>query len=92
MKTAAEFEEFLSHNPEIWAHFVRYSFEVINAGMSRCSVDSVTERIRWYSNIEVRSTDEFRLNNDYRPHFARKWVREFPDYATCLKPGKRVVI
>ena len=81
MKTAAEFEEFISRNPEVWTHFCRFAMEAIDAGASKFSVDSLTERVRWYSNVEIKGKDEFRLNNDDRPHFARKWAREFPQFA-----------
>jgi hypothetical protein len=84
MTTQAEFDEFDRANPIVWALFVRFTLEAIRSGLTRFSVDSITERIRWYSVVETRG-GEFKLNNNLRPYYARKWQKEFPEYADLFE-------
>lgn len=85
--TQAEFDEFDRAHPIVWDLFVRFTLEAIHAGAVRFSVDSITERIRWFSLVETRG-GEFKLNNNIRPYFARKWRREFPEYADFFETRK----
>jgi hypothetical protein len=83
--TQAEFDEFDRANPIVWDLFVRFTFEAIHAGANRFSVDSISERIRWFTTIETRG-GEFKLSNSHRPFYARRWQREFSEYADFLRP------
>jgi hypothetical protein len=85
--TQAEFDEFDRASPIVWDLFVRFTFEAIHAGATRFSVDSVTERIRWFTTVETRS-GEFGLNNNFRPFYARKWQKELPEYAELFETRK----
>jgi hypothetical protein len=84
MRTQVDSEEFDSANPAVWKLFVKFTFDAIHAGSSSFSVDSVTERIRWFTTIETRA-GEFKLNNNLRPYYARKWQKEFPKYADLFE-------
>jgi hypothetical protein len=82
-----EFDEFHRANPIIWDLFVRFTLEAIGSGSTRFSVDSVTERIRWYSVVETRG-GEFKLNNNLCQYYARKSQKEFRQYADLFATRK----
>jgi hypothetical protein len=87
MTIKAEVDEFDSANPEVCQLFVRFTFEAPPSRATRFSVDSVAERIRWFFNIKTRG-GEFKLNNNLRPFYARKWAREFPGFAELFETRK----
>ncbi len=74
------FWKFHSANPEIWDLFVKYTFEVINAGRNYYSARAIVHRIRWHADVETDSKDGFKINNNHSPSYARMFMREFPAY------------
>ena len=74
-----KFEEFHSRNPEVWTLFKRFTFEMINRGKSHYSVNAVTERIRWHSDIETTG-EEVKIGNNFRAHYARLFHIAFPEH------------
>jgi hypothetical protein len=46
LMTQAEFDQFDADNPIVWELFVRFTYEAIVAGVTRFSVDSITEKIQ----------------------------------------------
>lgn len=79
----AEFEKFDRENPHVWTYFVRFAFQAISHGRKRLSVALIIERIRWEVYITTTSdTDDFKINNNHRAYYARKWKRRYPDYTT----------
>lgn len=79
------FVEWHRTNPHVWIHFVRYAFEVIRAGHDRFSSDAVLHRIRWHMYVEVRSKDDFKINNDYSAYYARCFRAIYPRYADLFE-------
>ena len=67
----ARFKLFHAENPEVWTLFKRFAFEVIRRGREHYSVNAIFERIRWHVDIETESSDELKLNNDFRAYYAR---------------------
>ena len=74
-----KFEQFDHDNPHVWNLFKQFTFEAIRKGHRYFSIALVTERIRW--EITVNTTDpEFKLNNNYKAFYARKFHRDYPMY------------
>ena len=71
------FRVFDRENPQVYQLFKKYTFDAINAGFTHYSVSSIIERIRWHTNIETKG-DLFKINNNHRAYFARKFMEEFP--------------
>ena len=74
--------KFHKENPKVWEYFVKFTFEVIERGFSKYSVNGVFERIRWetdQADVDGRST--FKLNNNYRAFFARWFMDLYPEYS-----------
>ena len=75
-KTKFEFEEFHANNPEVFRLFCYFTNKVINAGHKTYSAEAIFNQIRWYTTIETRGED-FKINNDYKPYYSRKYMKEF---------------
>lgn len=79
-KTAEQrFLEYHRENPMIYRLFIKFAEEAWNAGFRRFSAETIINRIRWYVNVETRG-DTFKINNNYKPFYARKLVEEFPKF------------
>ena len=74
-----KFEQFDQENPHIWDLFKQFTFEAIRNGHRVFSIALVTERIRWETMVNTTDTD-FKLRNDYRAFYARKFHQEYPMY------------
>jgi hypothetical protein len=84
-KLQKEFEEFHSNNPKVWDLFKMFSFDVIRTGRKHYSVNAIFERIRWHTDIETKSKNSFKLSNNHRAYYARKFNSEFPDHTNFFK-------
>ena len=76
----AEFEEFDRQNPRIWELIERFCADVLEAGWTKWAISSIFERIRWEIRIVTRSKDEWKLNNNHRAYYARKWLAKHPEH------------
>lgn len=74
------FVQFWRDNPDVWRLFVRFTNELITAGFEHYAVGAVFERIRWHVNIETKSHDGLKLNNDFRAYYARLYHVAFPKH------------
>lgn len=80
MKTLRErFEDFDAANPHVWDLWLRFSAEAMRAGHRILSASFIAERIRWETTIVTRSEDPFKLNNNHRAYYARKFMDAFPE-------------
>jgi hypothetical protein len=75
-KTRKQFEEFHANNPNIFRLFCYFTKQVINAGHQKYSAEAIFNQIRWYTTVETRG-DEYKVNNDYKPYYSRKYMKEF---------------
>jgi len=76
----AEFAKYDRENPLVWSYFKRFTFDLIAAGKKHGSASLVIERIRWEVYITTRSSDGFKINNNHRAYYSRKFMREFPEH------------
>ena len=72
--------KFNKEHPEVWDMFVRFSKEIISKGYKNYSVNAVFERIRWEKDIGGDGINQFKLNNNYRAFYARKFMDMFPEH------------
>lgn len=84
-KTIKRFFEFHQANPHVWNLFQRFTFEKINQGFRHFSVVAVCERIRWETAIVTDDPDGFKLNNDFRPAYARMFMEKFPQHKSFFR-------
>lgn len=79
------FIEFHRDNPHIYLMFDRFTWEIIERGLSTFSVDALFHRMRWYTDIETSNSEGFKLNNDHTAFYARLWMLNNPTYNRFFK-------
>tara|TARA_Y100001937_G_scaffold1457_1_gene1902 strand:- start:525 stop:794 length:270 start_codon:yes stop_codon:yes gene_type:complete len=72
------FKTYDKDNPQIWKEFKKYAFEAKAKGFSKYSANGIFEIIRWNTTLEHR--DKYKVNNNYRPDYARKMMKTFPEF------------
>lgn len=73
--------EFDRQHPEVWRWFCRLTFDLIARGFKHYAVNSVFERIRWeLDKVGGDGKAQFKLNNNYRPFYARRFMRLYPEH------------
>lgn len=87
----AQFETFHKQNPVVWALFRKAVLERILKGFKHYSVNAVFEHIRWESDVATKTgSSEFKLNNNYRPFYARMFHDQFPDHEGFFRTREQV--
>lgn len=71
---------FHNKHPDVWDLFVKFTFEKINQGYSNYSVNAVFERIRWEMDAGGDGATMFKLNNNYRAFYSRRFMKKYPRY------------
>ena len=74
-----KWKEFHHDNPRVYELFKKFTFQAIQAGRKNYSVNAIFERIRWHTDIETCG-DDFKLNNNHRAYYGRKFMRDYPEY------------
>ncbi|MAF44288.1 MAG: hypothetical protein CMI54_09040 [Parcubacteria group bacterium] len=77
-KLERRFGEFHSKNPEVYSELVRLARELKVAGRERYGIKSLFEIIRWHKAMSTIG-DDFKLNNNHAPFYARLIMRKEPD-------------
>jgi hypothetical protein len=72
------FVEYDKENAEIYEFFKRYSLTAIQRGHKNLSAEFIFNVIRWET--PIKAGDDFKINNNAKPFYARKFMREFPKY------------
>jgi len=78
MSWETRFKNYHAENPHVYDLFKRFAFEAIKAGHRVLSAQFIFERIRWETNI-VTNGERWKVNNNYRPHYARLFMHDHPD-------------
>ena len=73
-----DFKKYDQKNPQIWEAFKKYSFEAKAKNFKNYSANGIFEIIRWHTDITSR--DNYKVNNNYRPDYARKMMKEYPEF------------
>lgn len=73
-----DFREYHEANPQIYRAFRRYALDTIRKGFSHYSAKGIFELIRWHTGVAANG--EFKINNNYTPHYARMFMNEFPNH------------
>jgi len=77
-------------HPKVWKLFEQFTFELIERGFKHNAVSTVFERIRWetdQADVEGRST--FKINNNYKPFYARRFMKKHPDHEGFFRTRKQ---
>jgi hypothetical protein len=73
------FEQYDKDNPQIWQAFIHFTLQTMGKGFSRYSANGIFEVIRWHYAFK-NGDKQFKVNNIYRPDYARKFMKQFPQH------------
>jgi hypothetical protein len=79
----AEFQAYDALNPRVYELVKRFAYQAVRAGYSNFSIAMIWERIRWEIAINTHSNvqaADFKMPNNHRAYYARKFLREHPQY------------
>tara|TARA_R110000751_G_scaffold35565_2_gene87410 strand:+ start:719 stop:1024 length:306 start_codon:yes stop_codon:yes gene_type:complete len=77
-KLQIEFDEFHGNNPEVYSELLKLSFDLKAKGRGKYGVKSLFEIIRWHRAMSTEG-DEFKLNNNHAPFYARLIMAQEPE-------------
>ena len=86
---AEQCQAFHDEHPEVWRLFVKFTNNVIEAGFKNYSANAIFERIRWEVDVTraplrryvaEQNRQPFKLNNNYRAFYARRFHKMYPRY------------
>jgi hypothetical protein len=77
----AAFRRFDRDNPDIWRLFLRFTFQLLQAGRARYSARTILHRIRWETMVREQGNAGFKINDHWSTWYARKFHAWFPHYA-----------
>lgn len=81
---------FHQKNPKVSLLFDKFTYEVISRGFSHYSVNAIFERIRWETDqADTDGKSTFKLNNNYRAWYARRFMKRFPQYTGFFRTRTR---
>jgi hypothetical protein len=66
-------------NPHIWEAFKELTLTLIDRGFEKISAELVYNQIRWLMYIQ-HGNDGFKINNNFKPFYARKFARIYPQH------------
>jgi hypothetical protein len=74
-------------NPAIYELFVKFALEVAKR-RSYYSAKNIFHRMRWETMIEEKES-EFKIDDGWISHYARKFVNEHPQYSELFEFRER---
>lgn len=87
-------EAFHQQHPIVWDLFKRFTFEVLRKGFKNYSVNAIFERIRWEQDVILGTSEHlkdarFKLNNNYRAFYARRFMAAYPQHDGFFRTRKQ---
>lgn len=75
-----QFKAFHEAHPEVWELFQQFAFEKIGQGFKHYSANGIFERIRWEVSRPPPHPADFKLNNNYRSFYSRRFHLKYPGH------------
>lgn len=79
-----QYKRWDASNPEFYPLFCRFTKQLVDRGFKNIGVALIFERIRWESMVRTQG-EPFKLNNNYRSIYARRFMHEHPQYAGVFR-------
>jgi hypothetical protein len=74
--TFENFKAFHKKNPYVYTKLREMAIDWKNAGHTKVGIKMLFEVLRWQHGLKRLDTEEFALNNNYAPHYARLLIAE----------------
>jgi len=81
---------FHKEHPDVWELFVQFTMEKIEQGYNNYSVNAIFERIRWEKDAGGDGVTTFKLNNNYRAFYSRRFMRMYTDHSGFFRTRQQV--
>jgi len=78
------FTRFDNLNPMVYKQFRRLTFQSINANKKKTSSKMIINIIRWHFYLKTEG-DDFKINDAFTAHYARKFIKEFPEHGNIFE-------
>jgi hypothetical protein len=75
-----EAAQFIDDNPEFWRLFKKFALQAINTGRRKYSARAIFHRIRWHTRIEIKSNDEYKVNDHCSPYIVEMFEEDHPEH------------
>lgn len=83
---ADRFARFHKENPRVYLLFEKFALQLIkDYGYKRLGAKMIMERVRWECYTEGKDERGFKINNDFIAHYARLFIRNYPQHAQCFE-------
>lgn len=84
------FHVFDSEHPEVFEMFEKFAFEAVQAGTEKLGAAAVWERMRWETAVgqKMGGGPIYRLNNNFRAYYARKFMQKHPECGQLFETRK----
>ena len=76
-------------HPEVWEMFEEFAFSMINRGFDNYSVNAIFERIRWEKDAGGDGITQFKIGNNYRAFYARRFMKKHPQHEGFFRTRKQ---
>jgi len=76
----AKFREFHRDNPCVYNWFRAFSLELIRRGIKQYSAYGIMHRVRFEAVLTGVEDNEYKINNNLTPYYARKFLRDHPQH------------
>jgi len=75
----AAFVDFDTMNPRVYQAFRAQALKALRAGSTKISSKAIVNWMRWEMFLQTNDKD-FKINDAFTAHYARKFIREFPEH------------
>jgi hypothetical protein len=75
-----KFQQFHKEFPQVYLLFKKFALLLIEAGNKKLGSKMIIERIRWEYKTGSKDTEGFKINNNFTAHYARMFIKEYPQY------------
>jgi hypothetical protein len=76
----ARFRRFHSDNPHVLAELEALAASWFESGKGTVGIGFLCEILRWNRSLKTKTHDEFKINNDFRAHYARMIIGRNPSW------------
>lgn len=77
LSIAEQFMAFHRHNPQVYTALHYLAFNLVASGRKRGSINQLFEVLRYEYSLRTHG-DDYKLNNNYRSHYARLLMNNEP--------------
>ena len=83
-------QRFHENNPDVWRLFCGFTFDRINLGFKNYSANAIFKRIRWEKDVGGDGAVQFKLNNNYRAFYARRFMKAYPEHDGFFRTREQI--